>query len=425
MQAKLSLLLITYYWPPAGGAGVQRWLKMTRYLAEMGCSVTVITVAPEYASYPQRDETLQHDVDSRIRVIRTKSFEILKIYQQLFSRSEAPYGGFANTNKGSVFQRLAMFIRANFFLPDARKGWVPYALKAAKAELAENTYDWIISTGPPHSAHLCALKIKQLYPQIKWACDMRDPWTDIFYYHEMNRSAWAKRKDLITEQSVLSNADQIFTVSSGLSAIIRKKVINKPVHEIYNGFDEEDFKLPFNRIQDNSSAQLKVGYMGTMSSLYQPEEIWKAFNYLLVYKHFDSLEFRVCGKISESIEEELKNQQFQYTPIGYLPHNQALREMAGCHILLLVIPNTEDAGLILTGKVFEYLALQKPILAIGPNGGDLDTFLMEANQGPAVPRNSAVIADRIVQSVQSSKELKCPERLSRRNQTQALIAHLQ
>lgn len=425
MQANLKLLLISYYWPPAGGAGVQRWLKMTRYLAEMGCSVTVITVAPQYASYPQRDDTLQQDVDSRIRVIRTKSFEILKVYQRVFNKSETPYGGFANTNKSSVFQRLSMFFRANFFLPDARKGWVPYAFRAARAELAQNTYNWIISTGPPHSAHLVALKIKQLYPKTKWACDMRDPWTDIFYYREMHRMPWAKRKDRNTELRVLNAADKIFTVSSGMSALIKKKVSNKYVHEIYNGYDEDDFKglrsIPLNR----SKGQLTVGYMGTMSSLYQPEEIWKAFNYMVTNKHCESLEFKVCGKISKEIEDQLLNQNFHYTPTGYLPHNDALREMAGCHILLLVIPNTDDAQLILTGKVFEYLALQRPILAIGPNGGDLDTLLVEANQSPAVHRNSAEIAQRMIQSMSSTHELKCPERLSRRSQTKALIAHLQ
>ena len=217
LQEKLfsvkKVLLITYYFPPSGGAGVQRWLKTIKYLPEFGVEPIVLTVDPNVASYPQVDTALCNEVPDFVKVYRTTTKEILSLYKRVSPQKQVPYGGFANEPNPTLLQKISRFIRGNFFLPDPRKGWNKYALAKAKEIIETEAIETIVTTSPPHSTQLIGLELKRQYPHLKWVADLRDPWTDIYYNEDLYPTRLAKKRNLRYECSVLQNADQVITVS--------------------------------------------------------------------------------------------------------------------------------------------------------------------------------------------------------------------
>ena len=195
-----KVLLITYYFPPSGGAGVQRWLKTIKYLPEFGVEAIVLTVDPAVASYPQVDESLCADVPSSLKVYTTKTKEILSLYKRVSPKREVPYGGFANEPNPTLLQKISRFIRGNFFLPDPRRGWNKYALAKAKEIIESEGITTVITTSPPHSTQLIGLELKKQYPNINWVADLRDPWTDIYYNSDLYPTSWAQRRNLNYER---------------------------------------------------------------------------------------------------------------------------------------------------------------------------------------------------------------------------------
>ena len=175
-----KVLIISYYFPPSGGSGVQRWLKFVKYLPEFGYEPIVLTVDPTVASYPQIDATLLQDIPSLVRVERTTTREMLSLYKRVSPTKEIPYGGFANENTQGLFSTISRFIRGNFFLPDPRRGWNKFAYKKACELIEQEQIDTVITTSPPHSTQLIGLKLKKRFPSIQWIADLRDPWRDIF-----------------------------------------------------------------------------------------------------------------------------------------------------------------------------------------------------------------------------------------------------
>ncbi len=236
------VLIITYYWPPGGGAGVQRWLKFAKYLPEYGWEPVILTVDPDFAAYPAIDKSLNEDVTEKTRVYRTKATDWFRVYPG--KKSEIPSAGFAknmdNTLKGKIFR----FIRGNFFIPDPRKGWNRFAFKKACDLIENENISHFVTTSPPHSTQLIGLKLRKKYPGIKWIADLRDPWTDIYYYHLFYPTIIAKAIDRYYESSVLKNADLITTVGPSISNHFRSKSAAAPerIRVIYNGYDDSDFR---------------------------------------------------------------------------------------------------------------------------------------------------------------------------------------
>ena len=219
-----KVLIITYYWPPSGGAGVQRSLKFVKYLPLFGIEPIVITVDAEQATYPILDSTLLNEVSEDVRVVRTRSFEPLKILSAIKGKESVPHGGFANSNKESITQRTLRFIRGNFFIPDARKGWVSFAVKAASEIIEKEKIDTVFVSSPPHSSQLIGLELKKKY-NIKWIADMRDPWTDIYYYKDLLQTKFSAARDAVYERQVLEGADEVISVSEPINKIDRKSVV--------------------------------------------------------------------------------------------------------------------------------------------------------------------------------------------------------
>lgn len=377
VKALKKVLIITYYWPPSGGAGVQRWLKFSKYLPEFGWEPVILTVDPEYSSYPQIDETLQNEVNPGMLVFRTKSREFYSMYRSI-SGNNIPYGGFSNDNKKSPVQKLAKIVRGNLFIPDPRRGWIKFAFKKAKELIKTYNIDTVITTSPPHSTQLIGLKLKNKL-HIRWVADLRDPWTDIYYYNQFKHTRLALAVDRSYERNVITAADMLITVSEDLKRIFSSKdKNNRPdkIHVIQNGYDEEDFRT---EVKPESGKKI-ITYTGTISENYDIEGFVGAVNKLEKGVR-DKIKIQFIGNVSETIREKINKADAEVEYINYVPHNVAIENMLKSSMLLLIIPNVENNKGIVTGKFFEYLASQKPVLAIGPKGGDLEAIINETNCG--------------------------------------------
>jgi glycosyltransferase involved in cell wall biosynthesis len=373
-----KVLIITYYWPPSGGAGVQRWLKFAKYLPELGWQPIILTVDPKCASYPQLDETLSKEIGPDCLVYTTKSFELYNFYKLISGKKEVPYGGFANESKESSFQKISKFLRGNFLLPDPRKGWNKYALKKATELISEFKIDTVVTTSPPHSTQLIGLQLKQLF-NIRWIADLRDPWTDIYYYNQFNHTALARRIDKNYERKVVENADVLITVSEDVKRIFSEKselsIAAKTV-VIPNGFDEDDFRIT----NIPNETRKIITYTGTISEAYDVDCLLEALC-LLSEDSKSQLLIRFVGKVPSSVETKFRSSGLEIELVGYVDHTKSIEYLFRSDLLLLVIPKVNNNKGILTGKFFEYLASQKPILAIGPTDGDLAKIIQETQCG--------------------------------------------
>jgi len=374
------VLIITYYWPPSGGAGVQRWLKFAKYLPEFGWEPIILTVDPKYASYAQYDESLEQEVNPDLKVYRTKSFEFYNLYKKLSGKNEIPYGGFANEKKTTFAGKFSHFIRGNFFIPDPRKGWNKQAYQKAQELLGKYNIKTVITTSPPHSTQLIGLKLKKKF-NMNWIADFRDPWTDIYYYKTLYHSPLAKKIDLHLERKILNNADSILTVSKDIARSFTKKTNKlsaKKIQVITNGFDTDDFL----NIKEEKEEKFVITYTGTMSEAYDLSGFIRALS-MLNSELRKKVKLRFVGKPFHPILSKIRKllPEIELEIPGYVEHSESILFLMRSNLQLLVIPNVSDNRGIITGKFYEYLASQKPILAIGPRGGDLEELIEETKCG--------------------------------------------
>lgn len=388
-----KVLILTYYWPPAGGPGVQRWLKMSRYLAQKDTEVTILTVDPKKATYPLRDETLLDEIDTKLKVFYTDTFEPFSLYQKATGRKEVPYSGFANeSDKPGPRQRISKFVRGNFFIPDARRGWNKYAFRRAENLIKQYNIDCIITTGPPHSTHLIGKKLKSKLG-VKWLADFRDPWTDIYYYNELSPTAIARKLDLNYEKSVLTGADHILVVSEDMKRLYGKKLgSDKRIEIIHNGYDENDFNgLAAHTVDD----KFELLYTGTLTRKYPLEGLLRAIDHL-PDEQKQGIRLRFIGKRDEQSEKLLLDFNGCEVKLeGYIPHDKIVVEMISASALLLIIPDMEENKGILTGKIFEYLRSFNPILCLGPKEGDAAIMLSNAQAGQTHDYHDESIGDTL------------------------------
>ena len=376
-----KVLIITYYWPPSGGAGVQRMLKFVKYLHLLGVEITVITVDPSLASYQLTDESLQKDIPDGINVIKTRTFEPFNIYKSLGNKKEIPHSGFANETAPGFFQKAARFVRGNFFIPDARVGWNKYAYREALKVVKNNKIDAIISSSPPHSTQLVGMRLKNKY-NIPWVADLRDPWTDIYYYKQMLHTPVALWIDKNYERRVLEKSDAALVVSKFIKNMFlmkSDKLQSNKIHVIPNGFDADDFM----EASKPPSDRFKITYTGTFADIYVIDSFLKALQMFLRIHPEASVELSFTGKVTGSLLSKLKHYNVEkITTINdYVPHNESVKILLNSTILLLVIPQMEKNEGILTGKLFEYLAARKPILCIGPKNGDAAEIISACEAG--------------------------------------------
>lgn len=374
-----KILIISYYWPPAGGPGVQRWLKFVKYLPEFGWEPTVFI--PENPSYPIVDETLQKDVPVNLKMIKTKIWEPYQLAEK-FGKDNKKFkaGQFDVGENQSWKAKLSIFVRGNFFIPDARVFWVKPSVEFLEKYLKANHYDVLVTTGPPHSLHLIGLGLKKKLPNLKWIADFRDPWTEISYYKHLKLTKFADKKHRNLEEQVFRNADITLATSYTDAENFRKKGAN--AFCITNGFDAE-VRSPKSEV--GKSGKFTLSYVGVLEQLRDPGNLWwTLYEIMCENKEFSNdFELKFVGKVDDKIQQSLFhigiNQNIKY--LGYLPHEQALQEMQNSSVLLMTNFPQESSKGIIPGKIFEYLATGKTILSFGPKDADVEKILNETKAG--------------------------------------------
>jgi glycosyltransferase involved in cell wall biosynthesis len=370
-----KVLIITYYWPPSGGAGVQRWLKFSKYLPQFGWEPVILTVDPEFASYPAIDHSLEVEIPAELNVHKTKATDWFRIY----GKSRVPSAGFAKNSDNTFSGKVSRFIRGNFFIPDPRRGWNKFAFREACKIIEKENIRHIITTSPPHSTQLIGLKLKKTFPSIKWIADMRDPWTDIYYYRKFYPSLIALNLDKHYERSVLIKSDEIITVGKTLknSFSLAGKIPGNKITVITNGFDESDYSqvTPFH------PAVFTITYVGTISESYPIDGLIEALRDL--HEKKPDFIIRFTGEFSSNIKNlitaAIPASCVEFTQ--YLEHNQAIQSIMNSSVVVLIIPDHKSNKGILTGKLFEYLAAGVPVLCLGPVDGDAAEIISRAKAG--------------------------------------------
>lgn len=417
-----KVLIITYYWPPSGGSGVQRWLKFVKYFRAYGIEPIVLTVDPSFSAFPVYDYTLLDEIPQGIEIHTTQAKSPFNFYKKVRNK-DIPQAGFAGEKKVGFLDNLFRFIRGNFFIPDARIGWNKFAIKKAKELIELNKIDCIITTSPPHSTQLIGLELKKMF-KLLWLSDLRDPWTEIYYNKELFRTTIAKKRDYRFEQECLQKADKVIVVSEDIKRHFganRDEILNK-IHVIPNGFDEDDFlKIKSFELRDKSELQngklisesltsKKISYVGNLGKQYPIEGFLEAFSKILENDSNWELQFvGNCHSGVKTIVDKL-NISKSVTFIPYVNHRDAIGYMLNARILLLIIPEIENNKGILTGKLFEYLATGNPILNIGPKDGDAATILKENAVSITVNPNEK---QEIIDFILNSSPTNTPNNLSK------------
>lgn len=399
-----KILFLSYYWPPSGGPGVQRALKFIKYFPDFNITPTVITVDENHASYPLYDKSLNKEVSSELKVIRTSSFEPLAFYKRLNKEKEIPYSGFVNMNKNTFFQKISRFIRGNFFIPDARVGWVRYAYKSALKEIRSQALDAIVTTSPPHSTQLIGLKLKA-ETGLPWIVDLRDPWTDIFFYKDFYHLPYAKRLDKRYERQVLEKADHIVVTSKATKDLyLTKSPLLKAdkISVIPNGFDEFDFEKK-NSFSEN---EFIITYSGTIADQYQIDTLLKALANVNEKYASIPIKLRFVGKVSDGIRAKLAQNRLENICefIGYVSHAESIDYLLKSSMLLIVIPKIKNNEGIVPGKIFEYLASRKPIICIGPENCNVSEYITECAAGNTFDYENSNVEDYLEELLLHWKE---------------------
>ncbi|WP_343610539.1 glycosyltransferase family 4 protein [Chryseobacterium oranimense] len=377
-----KILIITYYWPPAGGPGVQRWLKFAKYLPESGWKPVIYT--PENPSYPLLDESLLKDVPQNLEIIKTKIWEPYQLAEKLNKSNKKFKAGQFDVGKNQSWKsKLSIWVRGNFFIPDARVFWVKPSVKFLEQYLKENKIDVVVTSGPPHSLHMIGLGLKEKFPNLKWIADFRDPWTEISYYKHLKLTKSSDRKHRQLESAVFKKADITLATSYTDAENFRKAGANAVC--ITNGFDEEAKKQKSEIVKGQKNETFTLSYIGVLEQLRNPENLWKVLDELIKEnKDFaNSFTLKFAGRVDDKILQFIENSSLKdhLLNLGYIPHDKAVEEMANSSLLLITnFPNESSKGII-PGKIFEYLATGKQIISFGPDEADVSRILTETGAG--------------------------------------------
>lgn len=377
MEEPKKLLIITYYWPPAGGPGVQRWLKFVKYLPDF--NIQPIVYIPENPTYPIIDEGLVKEVPDSAIILKNKITEPYG-FASFFSKNKTKKissGIIPNQKKQSFVEKTLLWVRGNLFIPDARVLWVSPSVRYLRQYLQENNIDTIVTSGPPHSLHLIGLQLKKDLG-ITWLADFRDPWTTIGYHKALKLSAYAKRKHKTLESEVLNTADTIIVTSNTTKAEF-EVLTSKPIEVITNGYDlEQVAKHPLDD-------KFTLAHIGSFLSDRNPRILWESLQELVTENNDfkNDFELKLLGATSQEVLDTIA--EFKLSDyvrnLGYVSHEEAVIHQRKSQVLLLIEIDSENTKSIIPGKLFEYMVSERPIIAIGPKGSDFAEIITKTNTG--------------------------------------------
>ncbi len=371
-----KVLIITYYWPPAGGPGVQRWLKFVKYLPDFG--ITPVLYIPENPNYPIVDESFVNEVPKEISIYKHPIREPYDL-ARMFSRKKAKRisSGIIQTENQSLTEKIMLWIRGNFFVPDARKNWVKPSVKYVSGILEKESIDTIITTGPPHSVHLIGYHLKQQIG-IQWIADFRDPWTSIGYHTKLKLTIKSQQKHKRLEHLVLNTADKI-VVTSKTTKKEFQGITDKSISVITNGYDSD------HKGSTSLDSKFTISHIGSLLSGRNPENLWKVLAELIHENEQFARNFKLqlAGVVSDDVLHSIYTSGLKDNMelIGYVSHKEALKIQQESQVLLLVEINSKQTTGILPGKLYEYMAARRPILAVGPSDWDASAIIAETKSG--------------------------------------------
>ena len=389
-----KLLIITYYWPPAGGPGVQRWLKFVKYLPEFG--IQPIVYLPENPTYPIIDKALESEVSDKAIILKNSIFEPYQL-AGFFSKNKTKKissGIIPNKKKQSFLEKVLLWTRGNLFIPDGRVFWVKPSVKFLKKYIQENNIDTIVTSGPPHSLHLIGLELKQDL-NVKWFADFRDPWTTIGYHKQLKLSNFASKKHKNLESKVLNAADKIIVTSKTTKAEF-ELLTTKPIEVITNGYDVEIVeKQPLD-------SKFSLAHIGSFLSERNPKILWESLSELAVEipSFKNDLEIKLIGAVSQEVLTTISDYKLDdfVTNLGYISHSEAVSHQRKSQVLLLIEIDSEDTKSIIPGKLFEYMVSERPIIAIGPKDSDFAEIITSTNTGTFFEYNQKEALKDLLQS---------------------------
>ena len=391
------VLIISYYWPPTGGSGVQRWLKFAKYLPSQGWQPVIYTPSnPEQLAV---DESLVAEIPPEAEVLKQPIREPYAIYHKLMGRGSAKGAGVnpINSQKKSWKQRLMLWIRSNLFVPDPRAGWVRPSVKFLCSYLEEHPVDVMVTTGPPQSVHLIGRGVHRA-TGLPWVADFRDPWTRMFYFSNLPLLPWVRRRHYRLEKSVLDEATAVVSVTPRVQADFAARTAT-PVHLITNGYDEDDFSA---ELPVRNDGKFRVVHTGLFASDGNPLELWKALAGLCSESadFAQRLEIRLAGKVDPEIVEAVNEAGLgaQLKLLGYLPHPESVAELRQADVILLPLRHGPEYSKVYPGKIFECMAatLHSPaaempsraagpwVLGIGPSDSAAAELLRSCGAGDMV-----------------------------------------
>ena len=386
------VLIISYYWPPTGGSGVQRWVKFAKYLPSEGWQPVIYT--PENPEQLAVDESLAAEVPEDAEIVKTRIIEPYELYKRVLRRSghskEAVEVNPVNAQNKSLLQKAAMWVRGNLFRPDPRCLWIGPSVRFLKKYLSEHPVDLIVSTGPPQSMHMIGLRLSR-ETGLPWIADFRDPWTKIFYFKHLSMTPATERWHKKMEKKVLDEASAVVAVSPLVQQEFQA-MTDTPVELITNGFDECDFSSePCTQAYGGASQEFTITHTGLFAADGNPTVLWDV---LAEKCHADEafrklLRIKLIGKTDYQILKALKDRGLESSLInmGYQTHSVAVDQQRQASVLILPLRKEPEYRAVLPGKLFEYLASQRPILGIGQPDGAMAMIVNETGTGTVIDWN--------------------------------------
>lgn len=388
-----NILIISYYWPPYAGSGVQRWLKFSKYLPELGFRPHIYT--PENPHFNVKDANLMKDIHPELVEVKRPIWEPYSIADFITGKKSNNQG--IVTDKKSGFKpKILNKIRANYFIPDPRKFWIKPSIAFLKKYVSEHNIEFVISTGPPHSMHLIAKGLKEIQPHIKWVADIRDPWSAFDFLKNFGASDRAIGKQENMEREVLESCDHVLATSHQMKDLLIDFDHSK-FSCITNGFDQEDF-MRYENIE--TPQEMRLYHAGLLNKVRNPKNLWKALNTLC---HQDDqinsmLKLHLVGVVDGDVVEEIKSYKHLKDKIiveAYKSHEDVIVDYGKADMLLLLVNNTDNAAANIPGKLFEYIATDKSILLMSDKDTDAARIVQEHKSALTCCYNEDIEVDKL------------------------------
>lgn len=378
--SKKKVLIITYYWPPSAGSGVQRWLKFAKYLPEFGWEPVIFT--PENPDFDLQDKSLLHEINPNVEVLKFPIWEPYALFRSLKKEKIKDTSKVLEKANKSLVDKLGIWARANFLIPDPRIFWAKPSVEFLQGIIANNQIDAIITTGPPHSLHLIGRELKRK-TNIFWLADFRDPWSQWEFLDTLPMTSFVRNKHEKLEKSVLDEADAITTISPTFQHDL-SRIAGKDISLLTNGFDPADLPSDWNS-RSHPIDSIEIVYTGVIDAIRNPIPFIEAFQAVFEKKEQEAY-LRFVGKVSSTVEEFVNKDQWLKERVhfeGYVSHQEVFTYYSKANLLLLILTDTKNAKGNIPGKIFEYMATGRPVLALGDPHGD-SAQILKSSAGNAV-----------------------------------------